>query len=242
MLNALIVGFLVVFLAELGDKSQLMALTFAIKHHWATVLAGITVATALIQAASVVIGATVGAALPTHVLAVGAALTMLAFAFWTWCGERPDDEEQPDGATAARSNWAVFLAVTSAFVLAELGDRTMLATITLATNHNALGIWIGSTVGMVLAGGMAIVVGALFGHRIPERAVHVVATLLFFGFAIWMLVDAILGLTSGTAIAVVLGLTAAVTVIGLIAVRRAHTARRSAAPAPHGELSDTPAS
>ncbi|KXO98237.1 TMEM165/GDT1 family protein [Tsukamurella pseudospumae] len=240
MFNALIVGFLVVFLAELGDKSQLMALTFAMKHHWATVLAGITVATVAIQAASVVIGATVGAALPTHVLAVGAALTMLAFAFWTWRGEGPDDDEQPDTAASARSNWAVFLAVTSAFVLAELGDRTMLATITLSTGHNALGIWIGSTIGMILAGGMAIAVGALFGHRIPERAVHVIATVLFFGFAGWMLVDAIVGLTSGTAVAVTLALTTAVTALGLYAVRRAHVARRSAL-APADELSGTPA-
>ena len=228
MLNALIVGFVVVFLAELGDKSQLMALTFAIRHPWWPVLAGITVATGLIQAVSVVIGAEVGAALPTHVLAVGAALTMLAFAFWTWRGEGPDDDEESDDAATARSNWAIFLAVTSSFVLAELGDRTMLATVTLATNHDALGIWIGSTIGMVLAGGMAIVVGALLGHRIPERAVHVIATVLFFGFAIWMLVAAILALTSGVAIAAAIGLTAVVTVVGLLAVRRTHRARAAA--------------
>jgi putative Ca2+/H+ antiporter (TMEM165/GDT1 family) len=225
MLNAVVVGFVVVFLAELGDKSQLMAMTFAIRHRWWVVLAGITVATALIQASSVVIGATVGAAIPSHVLAVVAGLTMLAFAFWTWRGEGPDDEEETDGATGARSNLAVFLAVTSSFVLAELGDRTMLATITLATGHSPIGIWIGSTVGMVAAGALAIVVGALLGHRIPERAVHVVATVLFFGFAMWMLVEAIAGLTGTVAVCIVVGLITAVTVVGLLTVWRAHRTR-----------------
>ncbi|MDF0532576.1 TMEM165/GDT1 family protein [Tsukamurella sp. 8F] len=226
MLSAVLIGFGVVFVAEMGDKSQLMAMTFAIKHRWWVVLAGITAATALIQLVSVVVGGTLAAALPAGLMPVVAGLTMLAFAFWTWRGEGPDAEDSGDGPAARRG---AFLMVTSSFLLAELGDRTMLATITLATQHDPVGIWIGSTIGMVLAGGMAIVVGALLGHRIPERALSIFATVLFFGFAVWMLVEAIAGLeTTGPVVATVAG-TIAISAVGLWAVRRAYRARAAAA-------------
>ena len=77
-----------------------------------------------------------------------------------------------------------------AFFLAELGDKTMLATITLATEHGILGTWLGSTVGMVLADTLAIVVGRRLGARLPERAIRIGAALLFFAFALWMFVEA----------------------------------------------------
>ena len=66
----------------------------------------------------------------------------------------------------------VLLAVISSFVLAELGDKTMLATVALASDHNWAGVWIGATAGMVLADGVAIAVGAVLHKRLPERFLH----------------------------------------------------------------------
>ncbi len=226
MLSALLVGFTVVFVAELGDKSQLMAMTFAVRYRWWVVLAAITCATALIQAVSVVVGSALGEAIPAGVIPVVAGLTMLAFAFWTLRGEAPADEVDQAESAASRS---AFLVITSSFLLAELGDRTMLATVALATAHDPVGIWIGSTAGMVLAGVLAIAVGAVAGHRIRERTLSIAATLLFFGFAAWTLTEAFLGLHSARAVAGVAAAVALVCAAGLVAVRRARRARADAA-------------
>ena len=87
----------------------------------------------------------------------------------------------------------VLLAVISSFVLAELGDKTMLATVTLASDHNWAGVWIGATAGMVLADGVAIAVGAVMHKRLPEHFLHLMASVLFLLFGLWLLFDGALG-------------------------------------------------
>lgn len=221
MLNALLVSFGVVFLAELGDKSQLLAMTFAAKFRWWIVLLAITASTALVHIASVGIGMALGATIPTDLITAVAGLSMVAFAFWTWRGDTLSDAES---ASADRVTRSVFLAVASAFFLAELGDKTMLATVSLSTNHHWLGVWIGSTVGMVAADALAIAIGAALGKRLPERVIATVATVAFFGFGAWLLIESWSGL--GGAGRLVFGLAAlAVTVIGLVVVRRTHRGR-----------------
>lgn len=187
VLSAFLVSFAFIFVAELGDKSQLMALTFATRFPMGVVLAGITAATALVHAVSVGIGAAVGAALPTRPIKVIAAVAFVIFALWTLRGDSLSDEEQERAKEGSRS---AFWVVAVVFFLAELGDKTMLATITLATEHGILGTWLGSTVGMVLADALAIVVGRHLGSRLPEKAIRIGAALLFFAFAIWLFVEA----------------------------------------------------
>ena len=87
----------------------------------------------------------------------------------------------------------MLLAVISSFVLAELGDKTMLATMTLASDHNWAGVWIGATAGMVLADGVAIAVGAVMHKRLPEHFLHGMASVLFLLFGLWLLFDGALG-------------------------------------------------
>ncbi|WP_245565339.1 TMEM165/GDT1 family protein [Nocardioides insulae] len=180
----------VIFVAELGDKSQLMAMTFAARYRARDVLIGITAAAALVHLASVGIGYFIGDAFADHQqwISIVAGLAFLGFAAWTLRG----DELTEDEANKARtSQGAAILAVGIAFFLAELGDKTMLATITLATQEGWLGTWIGSTLGMVAAGALPIGVGAVLGKRLPEHITKWGAAALFVLFGILLVVDGI---------------------------------------------------
>ncbi|MBU8812576.1 TMEM165/GDT1 family protein [Mycolicibacterium goodii] len=186
MLAALALSFGVIFIAELGDKSQLMAMTFALRHRWWVVLGGITAATTAVHLISVAVGHYLGAALPTHLLGIVAGVAFVFFGLWTLRGDRLSDDE---ATRAQRTTAPAFFAVTSAFLLAELGDKTMLATITLAADNDWIGVWIGSTLGMVAADALAIVVGAIAGKHLPERFIQIAAAALFLGFGFYMLLE-----------------------------------------------------
>ena len=97
-------------------------------------------------------------------ISVAAGVAFLGFAAWTLRGDELSEDE---AAKARTSQGAAILAVAVAFFLAELGDKTMLATITLATREGWFGTWVGSTVGMVAADALAIGVGALLGKKLP---------------------------------------------------------------------------
>jgi putative Ca2+/H+ antiporter (TMEM165/GDT1 family) len=191
-LAATALSFAVIFVAELGDKSQLMALTFATRFKPWPVLIGITVATALVHLVSVGIGYGLGAALPTSWISLVAGVAFLVFGAWTLRGDRLTDDEK---GKAEQATGSAILAVGGAFFLAELGDKTMLATITLATQHGWLGTWVGSTIGMVVADALAILVGRLLGKHLPERVIRYGAAALFAIFGIWLIVEAVIELT-----------------------------------------------
>jgi putative Ca2+/H+ antiporter (TMEM165/GDT1 family) len=190
-LAATALSFAVIFVAELGDKSQLMALTFATRFRPWPVLIGISVATAVVHLVSVVIGYGMGAALPTGWISLVAGLAFLIFGGWTLRGDTLTDAER---GKAERATGSAILAVGGAFFLAELGDKTMLATITLATQHGWLGTWIGSTAGMVAADALAILVGRLLGRHLPEKIIKYGAAVLFAIFGIWLIAEAIIEL------------------------------------------------
>ncbi|RDH78229.1 UPF0016 domain-containing protein [Mycolicibacterium moriokaense] len=197
MFAAVMLSFAVIFVAELGDKSQLMAMTFALRHRWWVVLGGITFATTAVHLISVAVGHYLGAALPTHLLGLLAGVAFVLFGLWTLRGDRLSDEE---ASRAQRSTAPAFFAVTSAFLLAELGDKTMLATVTLAADNDWVGVWIGSTIGMVAADALAIVVGAIAGKHLPERLIQIGAAALFLVFGVYMLVDGGFPALSGVAV------------------------------------------
>jgi Ca2+/H+ antiporter, TMEM165/GDT1 family len=188
MLEAFVLSFGVVFLAELGDKSQLMALAFASRYRAMTVLLAVTCATLLVHAGSVVLGAAFALVLPTELIQVIAGLAFFGFAAWTIRG---DALTEGDEQRAARTGASALLTVGTAFFLAELGDKTMLATVTLATTQEPWGTWIGSTAGMVAADAIAIAVGALLGARLPERAVKVFAAITFVVFGALLITEGI---------------------------------------------------
>jgi Ca2+/H+ antiporter, TMEM165/GDT1 family len=181
----------VIFVAELGDKSQLMAMTFAARYRARDVLLGITVATLIVHLISVGLGVAIGEAFTESqdVISVLAGLAFLGFAAWTLRGDELTEEE---AEKARRSRGMALLAVGTAFFLAELGDKTMLATVTLATQEGWLGTWLGSTLGMVLADALAIAVGAVLGRKLPEKAIKYGAAAAFAVFGVLLILDGVL--------------------------------------------------
>lgn len=228
MLTAVLVSLGVVFLAELGDKSQLMTMTYALRHRWWVVLSGVAIAAFLVHGLSVLIGHFVGLTLPERPIAFVAAIAFLLFAAWTWRDSRGGDDDEVTPVPEPRF---VIFAVISSFVLAELGDKTMLATVALASDHNWAGVWIGATLGMVLADGVAIVVGRLLHRRLPERVLHGMAALLFLLFGLWMLFDSALGWT-WVAVTSTVGVTAAAVITAAVRFVRSRRHARGGAPAP----------
>ncbi|HWV25657.1 MAG TPA: TMEM165/GDT1 family protein [Aeromicrobium sp.] len=188
MTEALLLSTAVIFVAELGDKSQLMAMAFATRYRARDVLIGITLATTIVHLASVGIGYYLGAAFEDYQgwISIAAGIAFIAFGLWTLRGDELSDAEaeRARGATGFS-----ILAVGFAFFLAELGDKTMLATITLAVKEDWFGTWIGSTIGMVAADALAIGVGAVMGKHLPEKAIKYGASTAFFVFAAVLIIE-----------------------------------------------------
>lgn len=179
-MNAFWLAFAMIFIAELGDKTQLVALCLASRFNAWVVLAGITVATLVVHVFSVLLGGGVGHFLPQAWIDLAAGLAFIGFGLWTLRGDVLEDENC--GATRVRSP---FWLVATTFFLAELGDKTMLGTVALATGNALIPVWLGSTLGMVVSDGLAIIVGQLLGKRLPERAIRVGAAVIFFGFGLY---------------------------------------------------------
>ncbi len=179
-MDAFWLSFAMVFIAELGDKTQLVALCLSSRYNAWVVLGGITVATLVVHVISVLLGGGVGHFVPVTWINLAAGLAFIGFGLWTLRGDTLEDENC--GATRAKSP---FLLVATTFFLAELGDKTMLSTVTLATGHALIPVWLGSTLGMVVSDGLAIIVGQILGKRLPERAIQIGAAVIFFGFGLY---------------------------------------------------------
>jgi putative Ca2+/H+ antiporter (TMEM165/GDT1 family) len=169
-----------IFVAELGDKTQLVALTLATRFRAGVVLAGIFVATLLVHLLSVGIGGLTGSFLSRGWIELLSGLAFIGFGLWTIRGDELGEDQD-----ARQSLTSPFLIVTITFFLAELGDKTMLGTVTLAASYSLVMVWLGSTLGMVLSDGLAIWVGHALGKKLPERAIKIGAAAIFFIFGFY---------------------------------------------------------
>jgi len=169
-----------VFVAELGDKTQLVAMGLGARHRLAPVLVGVALAYAVTNLLSVVVGGVLGVALPTRALGIGGGVLFLGFAVWNL-----RSEDQDDGADAVpRAGHHLVASVAVAMFVAELGDKTMLATATLAAQGAPVLVWIGATVGIILSGFVGVLVGRATGARLPERAIRIGSSVLFAVFGV----------------------------------------------------------
>jgi len=180
-----------VFVAELGDKTQLVALGFGARHRVGPVLVGVAIAYAVSNLLSVVVGGLLGVALPVRAIGLIGGVLFLGFAAWTLRQRDADtgDEAVPDGeAGPAIDRRSIVLSVAAAMFVAELGDKTMLATATLAAQGSPLHTWVGATVGIILSGALGVLLGRVFGARLPERVTRLGSAALFALFGAVLLV------------------------------------------------------
>ena len=186
----------VVFVAELGDKSQLVALGLGARSRPGWVLIGMGLAYVVANTLSVTVGATVGAAIPEDVMLVGGGLLFLGFAAWTLLDADDEDTGQADPASesdvVSQTRAQVVTSVAVTMFVAELGDKTMLATATLAsTQDDAVLVWSGATVGIFSVGALAAGAGRAIGSRLSAQLVRIGAAALFAVFAVVLIVSAL---------------------------------------------------
>jgi putative Ca2+/H+ antiporter (TMEM165/GDT1 family) len=180
-----------VFVAELGDKTQLVALGFGARHRVGPVLVGVAIAYAVSNLLSVVMGGLLGVALPVRAIGLIGGVLFLGFAAWILRQRDADagDDAVPDGeGGAAIDRRSIVLSVAAAMFVAELGDKTMLATATLAAQGSPVHTWVGATVGIILSGALGVLLGRVFGARLPERVTRLGSAALFALFGAVLLV------------------------------------------------------
>lgn len=178
-----------VAVAELGDKSQLVCLALAARGRALPVVAGATLAFALLSAVAAGVGAAIGALLPMRVVG------LLAAALFAWFGVRAlvsadeDDEEAPagQGSAFALAFWSI--------LVAELGDKTQLEVVGLAAAGDPLSVWVGATLALGSTSALGALAGRLLGTRLPGATVRRLSGVVFLGFAVWLAAEALL---SGT--------------------------------------------
>lgn len=173
-MNALLVAFGVVFLAEFGDKTQLLTLALAARFGAGPVLAGVTITTAGINVLSVTAGVALAHAVPQRVVTLAAGIAFLAFALWS--GRSADDRVDLGHRSAG-----VRVAARSAalFAVSEMGDKTMLATLALAAHGHAASVWAGSTLGVVASETVAVFAGVRVAKRVSHRVVQASSAVAF---------------------------------------------------------------
>jgi putative Ca2+/H+ antiporter (TMEM165/GDT1 family) len=175
-----------VLIAEMGDKTQLVALAFATRFRTRVVLMGVFGATLLVHLFSVAIGEVAGLALPVFWINLLAGLSFIIFGLWTLRGNKLTEEDEKK-----TTRFGPLMTVGVTFFLAELGDKTMLATITIASQQQSfIGVWLGSTLGMVVADGLAIIVGKVLGKRLPERLIKYGTAVVFLAAGVYTLIEA----------------------------------------------------
>ncbi|MEZ5296473.1 MAG: TMEM165/GDT1 family protein [Ilumatobacteraceae bacterium] len=187
LLAAIATAFGVVFVAELGDKTQLLALGFGARHRLSVVALGLTLGYAIANVVATIVGAVLGAALPERPIGIAAGILFLGFALWTLRGD--DDEDDEDTGPSIKVG-GVVMSIALSIAIAEMGDKTQLATAALAARNQPIGTWIGATAGAASAG----LVGALFGQRIgrhlSDRTLRYASAGLFAVFGVLLLVTA----------------------------------------------------
>jgi Ca2+/H+ antiporter, TMEM165/GDT1 family len=183
-LTALAVAFGVVFVAELGDKTQLLALSFGARHPLRRVAIGLLVGFGAANVVAAVVGGLLGAALPDRPIEIVGGAIFLVFALLALRGDDDDDDTDDDRIVAARS---VIASIAFTIVVAEMGDKTQIATATLAARGDPVGTWLGATMGAASSAMVGAFAGNLVGHRIPASALRWLSASLFALFGVLLL-------------------------------------------------------
>jgi putative Ca2+/H+ antiporter (TMEM165/GDT1 family) len=186
-MEAFIISVTSIATAEMGDRTQLLALVLSARYRkpW-PIVAGVLCATLANHGVAGLIGALLGGQLPPALLDAAVGVSMIAMALWTL---KPDKlDQQAVSATSA----GAFAATLIAFFVAEIGDKTQIATVALAAAYpNLIAVIGGTTCGMLIANVPVIFLGNAFAHRLPLRAMHYTASALFAVLGVIFIVRAV---------------------------------------------------
>lgn len=180
-MEAIINSFLLVSVSEMGDKTQLLALVLAVRFRKPIpIMMGILVATLLNHALASYVGTFITYYVSAGILKWTLAATFIGFGLWMLTPDKDDGYEDKHG-------WGPFLTTTVAFFFAEMGDKTQLATVALGAKFTApMMVTFGTTMGMLVADGLAVLYGHKFTEKVPMKLVHRIASALFILFGIWI--------------------------------------------------------
>ena len=177
--TAFAASLLLVVLAEMGDKTQLLAMCFATKYTPYKVMAAVFVATVANHALAVIAGEFLTAIVPIDIISLAASLSFIGFGIWTIRGD------QQEGEDTKVSRFGVVATVAIAFFIAEFGDKTQLATVSLAAEYqNPISVLMGTTLGMLIADGVGILLGVVLSLRIPQRKIKWFSAVIFVLFGL----------------------------------------------------------
>lgn len=183
-MTAFLTSLVFVVLAEMGDKTQLLAMTFAARYRWQTVMLAVFVATLCNHLLAAEAGRLLTDIMPLQYIQIAGAAAFILFGLWTLRGDELKEGDK-------KSKFSPFWTVAVAFFIAEMGDKTQLATVALATKFDSLvQVWLGTTSGMMIADAIGIIVGIVLGKKIPERAVKWFAAFVFLAFGVHGLYEA----------------------------------------------------
>ena len=185
-LEAFLVSAGVVALSEIGDKTQLLALMLAARFRkpW-PIITGILAATLANHALAGFVGNWVRGIVAPETLRWIVAASFFAVAIWALVPDKLDDDAEPPPI----SRWGVFGVTVVAFFLAEMGDKTQIATVVLAAQFQSLlAVVLGTTCGMLVADAPVVMIGKAASKKIPFKAVRIVAALLFAGLGVYALI------------------------------------------------------
>lgn len=178
-MTAFVASFILVFLAEMGDKTQLLSMAFAAKYGARKVLTAVFLATLVINSIAVAIGRALTVVIPMDAISLAAAVSFIIFGMWML---RP---EKTGGQDKGSSRYGPVMTVVIAFFLAELGDKTQLAAISLAVKYgNPIAVLAGATLGMVGANAVGVTAGAVIGRYIPEKVIKRLSAAAFILFGL----------------------------------------------------------
>lgn len=177
-MNEFIKAFVLITLAEMGDKTQLLALAFASKFKPLYVLIGIFIGAFLNHGIAIALGNYISNFVPIKQVQLFASLLFILFGLWSLKIDFEDDKDDD-----INSKYGPILTVAFAFFIGELGDKTQLTAMTLGANSKLpLLVLFGTVTGMILTGGLGIIAGKLLGKKIPEVTMKIIASFVFMFF------------------------------------------------------------
>jgi Ca2+/H+ antiporter, TMEM165/GDT1 family len=182
-MESFLISLSTVAVAEMGDRTQLLSLMLAARFRrpW-PILAGVLCATVANHAVAAIIGQRLGHALTPRILDTTVGVSMTVMSLWTL---KPDTLDE---SSAGAKRKGAFLATLVTFFIAEIGDKTQIATVALAAAYpNLLAVVAGTTTGMLLANAPVIFCGKAFADRLPLKTLRYVASAIFLGLGIYFL-------------------------------------------------------